>query len=827
MSSSYRGFTLIEAILAIGLFSLVFLGLYAAFFSGLRIIDSSQSRILATAIANEKLEEIRNLRYEDVGVEGSYPTGTLPASEVVTRQGTDFTVDYRVDYFDDPKDGQAPDDTCPNDYKKVLVNVSWSGNWAGSVSGDTIVAPRNSTQECNERGGLLEVSVFDAQGKMVESPTIEVKNIETGVLKTAQPPNGVYSFVLPEGVGVYKLRAFKEFYSSQETFGAGDLYNGQVIAIPEHPNATVLEAQLTERSLSIDKQSSFLVETLESRIEGNIYYVREVGNDVNDGLSPNSAFRTIQKAVSTTQPGDMVFVGAGVYQEDVVVGGSGTQNNKIIFVADNNGSFTGDSGVVEIRCNKFCFDIDGSDFLEIHGFSLTGATSSAIKIHSGASNVKIEDNLIRTTGGVGISIENSTNITVSFNKVYSNETGLSLSGVSQTDIERNEIYNNATGTIVVNSSGLTFGFNKVYSNNQVALSFENSSQNTIKSNLIYNNGGMAIRFSNNSRNNTVVNNTLYQNQGQGILIEQNSDSNTLTNNIIASSTLAGIQVINSSNTQHSYNDLWQNNPDYEGLNSPTSSLSVDPLFVDPLNDNFYLSQKAAGQAQDSPLVNAGSNTAAALGLDNRTTRSDGVSDTGVVDIGFHYSVLNSLAYKSPQPFGEPVPNTTCSIRGNKIVGKDENEENIYKYSTIFQSSATGTVLLDGLEWDDYYFSSSCEASGIILEVLISWPSFNPVNLLPGVQQEVKLGLKTVDTLLVNVKNSQNGEPVFSASVRLYHQGLGYDQTLVSDKDGQVYFVPLQPASNYILEVEAAGFESASSTVNVTGHSQKTIELNPL
>ncbi|MCZ6688149.1 MAG: right-handed parallel beta-helix repeat-containing protein [Planctomycetota bacterium] len=70
----------------------------------------------------------------------------------------------------------------------------------------------------------------------------------------------------------------------------------------------------------------------------------------------------------------------------------------------------------------------------------------------------------------------------------------------------------------------------------------------------------------------------------------------------------------------------------------SGNLSADPLFVIGLRGDTYLSQIAAGQLFDSPCFDAGSMTAGALGLDTRTTRTDGVPDaTGsLVDLGSHF-----------------------------------------------------------------------------------------------------------------------------------------------------------------------------------------------
>jgi predicted outer membrane repeat protein len=68
------------------------------------------------------------------------------------------------------------------------------------------------------------------------------------------------------------------------------------------------------------------------------------------------------------------------------------------------------------------------------------------------------------------------------------------------------------------------------------------------------------------------------------------------------------------------------------LNWLEGNLDSDPLFVAP----YFLSQTAAGQAQNSPAVDAGSALASVLGLDTYTTRSDNKPDAGQVDMGYHY-----------------------------------------------------------------------------------------------------------------------------------------------------------------------------------------------
>jgi predicted outer membrane repeat protein len=67
----------------------------------------------------------------------------------------------------------------------------------------------------------------------------------------------------------------------------------------------------------------------------------------------------------------------------------------------------------------------------------------------------------------------------------------------------------------------------------------------------------------------------------------------------------------------------------------TASISLDPAFVTgPLGDYYLNSDVDAGA--DSPCIDAGTGTVAALKLDDKTTRTDEVADTDPPDLGYHY-----------------------------------------------------------------------------------------------------------------------------------------------------------------------------------------------
>jgi len=105
------------------------------------------------------------------------------------------------------------------------------------------------------------------------------------------------------------------------------------------------------------------------------------------------------------------------------------------------------------------------------------------------------------------------------------------------------------------------------------------------------------------------------------------------------STNAGYQIVAASGTdvQLVYCDYSNAANDVDGPGmTPTACVTSDPLFVTDTTGDYYLSQTESGQGADSPCWNAGSAAASTLSMDEKTTRTDGATDYGTVDIGYHY-----------------------------------------------------------------------------------------------------------------------------------------------------------------------------------------------
>jgi prepilin-type N-terminal cleavage/methylation domain-containing protein len=253
-----NGFTLIETLIGIAILAIVMLGIYGIFQGSLRMVSNSRARLTAQALVNQKLEEARNISYNKVGTLGGIPSGAIAEEAQITRNGIDFTVKTTVVYLDDPFDGINPDDTLPNDYKRVKVKITWSGISKGVLSGFTDISPKGAEQAAGS--GTLSIVCFDASGAGVAQANVYLKNddvvpaIEANYLTD---DNGQLVLAgAPESVEAYQITLSKNAYSTDRTYGEDEVED------PVKIHSSVAEGKLTEISFAIDKLSIFNVNVI-------------------------------------------------------------------------------------------------------------------------------------------------------------------------------------------------------------------------------------------------------------------------------------------------------------------------------------------------------------------------------------------------------------------------------------------------------------------------------------------------------------------------------------------------------------------------------------
>ena len=260
MRRTTKGMSLVELLIAIGLISLVFGGIMASFQVVGGLIASSKSYAGAVSLANERIEFIRALQYNDVGTIGGIPEGPLPQTSTSTINGKEYAERILVEYIDDPADGVGGADSngILADYKRLKVEYTWDERGeAKLVSFISNIVPRGI--ETTAGGGTLVVNVFDADVQPLQGAEVRIFN-DTGTttIDTVRYTNasGIAMFAGAPALANYQITVTGTGYSTDQTYSATTSNPN-----PSTPHVAVLESLVSTMNFQIDELSSLTVAT--------------------------------------------------------------------------------------------------------------------------------------------------------------------------------------------------------------------------------------------------------------------------------------------------------------------------------------------------------------------------------------------------------------------------------------------------------------------------------------------------------------------------------------------------------------------------------------
>jgi prepilin-type N-terminal cleavage/methylation domain-containing protein len=241
------GFTLIEVVVGSALFLVVAMAAYGAYTSLFQVAQLNQTKFLAIALADEQLEIIRNMPYVNVGLTTGIPQGTLLRTQTLVRGNVYFTVTLTI------RNINLSTSTYQASSKLVEVEVSCptcKNFQPVTLTGQ--VSPANLQSAGS--GGALVVQVLDSNGNPVEGATVFMQSTATTSIQNTDVTNssGLLNIIgVPEGINVYHVQATKSGYSSDETSPITEQN-----PTPAKPDATVLNQQASQITLTIDELSS-------------------------------------------------------------------------------------------------------------------------------------------------------------------------------------------------------------------------------------------------------------------------------------------------------------------------------------------------------------------------------------------------------------------------------------------------------------------------------------------------------------------------------------------------------------------------------------------
>jgi len=259
------GFTLVEVLISLLIISLLMVGLYSLIIISLRVTADNAYTVEATEIANQRMEIIRNMRYDDVGTLTGSPHGIIQEYETIERNGL-YNVHTMVVFYDDPYDGTLASgtDSVFVDYKIVTIDVNWQGRFGPKkISVFSKIVP--NTQETLSGYGLLKLITVDASGAVMPNASIHIENTSQFISADyISNINGQLDLpLLPDFEG-YEVTVSKAGYTTEKTY-ARDSTNLN----PTKPNLSVYESVKTEESFSIDKLANFTIRTVSNTLPDN------------------------------------------------------------------------------------------------------------------------------------------------------------------------------------------------------------------------------------------------------------------------------------------------------------------------------------------------------------------------------------------------------------------------------------------------------------------------------------------------------------------------------------------------------------------------------
>jgi chitodextrinase len=338
---------------------------------------------------------------------------------------------------------------------------------------------------------------------------------------------------------------------------------------------------------------------------GAAFYVSMSGSDSNPGTL-SSPWRTVQKAVNTLGAGQVAYVRAGTYSENLLITRSGSATAPITVQ-----NYPGERPVLRPAggsTNNYPVEIYSAAYLRLRGFVIEGASGPSttnVYFEGRTHHVEVSQCEIRGSADQG---------------VYSEAT------TSHLWLLGNSIHDNGNGNAPHQSHGL----------------YIEGTDHLIANNEVYNQRyGYGLHLYPSGDRITAVQNTLVGNREAGIVIGAESSStvnNTrLVNNIVAYNGQFGIRsYFPASSLKGSgnvaFNNLGFGNPQGDfstwqggGIDYSLGNIVADPRFVDRAAGNFRL------QSGSAALDKATSPYSMSLDLSGRARPLGAAADIGAYE----------------------------------------------------------------------------------------------------------------------------------------------------------------------------------------------------
>ena len=194
--TSESGQTLIEVVIAIGIFAIVSASLVTLLLSSLNTTNFSREKTLAQQAATTQIEKIRNTAYASIGnctgtpcTPNGNPPGTIPLTTQLQIVGVWATMTAKIEFVDDPT--PLSYQSYAN-YKRVTVTVTRNSDGQQLAQEVTNIAP---PVKASQSEGTIVATVVDiGNNQVVPNVTMSLTNGPSGNETDTTDTSGTVTF---------------------------------------------------------------------------------------------------------------------------------------------------------------------------------------------------------------------------------------------------------------------------------------------------------------------------------------------------------------------------------------------------------------------------------------------------------------------------------------------------------------------------------------------------------------------------------------------------------------------------------------------------------
>lgn len=282
-----HGFTLIESLVFLFIFTVVTLTFFQTFAYGTALIQQSKYRLGAVSLANQKMEIVRSLDYDNIGTVSGVPAGDLAEDETIQVNNALYYVHTFIQYVDNNYDGVlggTPNDVIPNDHKRVRIEVSWGDKTdSEKIALFSTFAPPGVEQSVG--GGILSINILDSQGNGVQGAAVHIVNSAVApsidVTANTDTTGNLFLVGAPASSQKYQVTFSKAGYFGSATYAPypTTAFN------PVDVHASVVNSTVNQASFVMDRSSTLQLKTVDpfdsdlANIDFSISGGRQLGTD--------------------------------------------------------------------------------------------------------------------------------------------------------------------------------------------------------------------------------------------------------------------------------------------------------------------------------------------------------------------------------------------------------------------------------------------------------------------------------------------------------------------------------------------------------------------